>query len=479
MKLTPKQKQALQILKEKPRLLFKPNRFQQRLCMSTKKTVVAVAANRIGKTYGMAYAITCHLLGKYPKWWEGPKFSHAPNLLLLGVDGDQLRKGIQKHLVGDVYEGKVQTGNLIHPTEIVGTSPWSGVKGGITELRVKHSTGDTSAMAISSYRAGVGTIMGMERDFVGIDEEPPEEIYTQALTRLLTGNKKKGGYMMAVYTPENGYTRLTIQMLESPSDNVDVIRGTWEDAEHLDEEAKADLLSKLPERERAMRSEGIPLAGAGVVYPVMQKEYVIEPIEVPAHWKQVIGIDFGWNHPTTAIKVAYDTENEMYYVVGEYGASKTPVPVHASAIKRLGEGLNVVWPADGASERNSGETLKRQFHNEGIKMTEKHFTNPDTFSKNVSNRSVEAGLEHIRTLFSQKRIKVFNTCTSLIREISIYRYDRNNKIVKEQDDYVDAFRYALLSVGRYGRTEGSANQAVAGYDLREWEESVPDLAACW
>ena len=33
---------------------------------------MAMAANRVGKTFGMGgYEMTAHLTGKYPHWWEG------------------------------------------------------------------------------------------------------------------------------------------------------------------------------------------------------------------------------------------------------------------------------------------------------------------------------------------------------------------------------------------------------------------------
>jgi hypothetical protein len=37
----------------------------------------AIAANRIGKTWGIGgFETTLHLTGDYPEWWEGRRFDH-------------------------------------------------------------------------------------------------------------------------------------------------------------------------------------------------------------------------------------------------------------------------------------------------------------------------------------------------------------------------------------------------------------------
>ena len=67
--------------------------------------------------------------------------------------------------------------------------------------------------------------------------------------------------------------------------------------------------------------------------------------------------------------------------------------------------------------------------------------------------SVEAGIQRVRELFKQNRIKIYKTCENLIWELETYRYqekqpEQNIKEVpiKENDHAVDALRYALYTV---------------------------------
>jgi hypothetical protein len=65
---------------------------------------------------------------------------------------------------------------------------------------------------------------------------------------------------------------------------------------------KAQRLAALRPHERDMRSKGIPLQGAGLIFPVADDDIVIDPIEIPRHWPQIIGVDFGIStqHPFSA-----------------------------------------------------------------------------------------------------------------------------------------------------------------------------------
>ena len=66
--------------------------------------VMILAANRTGKTLSAGYQVALHMTGDYPDWWEGYRFTHAPNVLVSGVNNDQLKIVVQKELFGDITE---------------------------------------------------------------------------------------------------------------------------------------------------------------------------------------------------------------------------------------------------------------------------------------------------------------------------------------------------------------------------------------
>ena len=81
---------------------FSPYPFQSEFYAKGKdqKVRALIAANRVGKTYSAAMELTYHLTGDYPKWWEGRKWDRPIKAVAAGISSTQVRKVIQKELVG-------------------------------------------------------------------------------------------------------------------------------------------------------------------------------------------------------------------------------------------------------------------------------------------------------------------------------------------------------------------------------------------
>ena len=43
------------------------------------------------------------------------------------------------------------------------------------------------------------------------------------------------------------------------------------------------------------------------------------------------------------------------------------------------------------------------------------------------------------------RLKIFKSCTNLLKELSLYHRDDKGKIVKKNDHLIDAMRYLVMS----------------------------------
>ena len=63
------------------------------------------------------------------------------------------------------------------------------------------------------------------------------------------------------------------------------------------------------------------------------------------------------------------------------------------------------------------------------------------------------------------RLKVFRTCSGWVREYRRY-HRKDGKIVKLDDDLIDASRYAVVSVSRYGE------QASERSRLTPWDKPL-------
>jgi len=236
-----------------------------------------------------------------------------------------------------------------------------------------------------------------------------------------------------------------------------LVMAGWHDVPHLDEKTKRELWDSTPEYQRKARSMGIPSLGSGAIFPLDEASIKVDPFPLPAHWPRIAGMDFGWDHPTAASWLAYDRDTDVVYLTDCYAASKTLIPVHASAIKARGQWIPMAWPHDGYQVKDamSGDQLAVQYRNEGLNMLQMHAqfepSGMDGGEEKRSLVSVEAGLQEMLTRMQTGRFRVFSTLTEWFEEFRLYRREKG-VVVKEFDDRICSTRYALMML-RFAITE--------------------------
>ena len=432
----------------------------------TNKQRMLMAANRVGKTASQAAEVAYHLTGLYPDWWEGIRFNRPTKIWCLGVSGEQLRDVIVKELCGNYLgDGKFDGTGLIPQRLIFQVTPAMGTPRLPRDVAIRHEAGNTSLVSFKSYTQGQHVLMGSSQDYIWIDEEPTDTaIYPQCLTRTATGNDGKGGFLVGTLTPENGMTELVSQFMDHPADGQFLQNVTWDDAPHLNEATKKQLLEAIPEYQRDMRSKGIPVLGEGMIFPIAEEAIKCDPFEIPAHYKKLAGVDFGISHPTTCVWTAYNPDNDTIYVYDVYKKEGEVPAVHSSAIKGRGKDIPVIYPHDGDNtEKGSGRTLAEMYLEAGVLMIGK-FTNPD------GTNYVEPALMEMLERFRTGRLKVFSNLTPWFEEFRRY-HRKKGKIHKEFDDLMDATRYAAISVTRFGQNRVEREQMTngrSGYTTHEY-----------
>lgn len=402
-----------------------------------------MAGNRVGKTIAGTYEDALHATGLYPDWWEGRTFDHATRGWIAGKTNETTRDILQLELFGNViYKngGKTKTvdGTGIIPRHLIDEKSirWkSGVADLIDKVRIKHKSGEWSYIGLKSYQQGRGSFEGTAMHYIHLDEEPPEEVYTECLTRTATTK----GLIYITFTPLMGVTPMVKNFIAKADEGINsVTRATWDDAPHLTEDDKANYLALFPKHEHKARMEGIPYAGSGLIYPVDEEDLTVERFDIPAHWARIKGLDFGWDHPTAMIELAWDRDNDIVYLINEYSAREKTPSEHAPHINDSGSWQPVAWPHDGYQhDKGSGDTLKDQYKKAGVNMLHDRATHVD------GSNGVEAGLMEILTRMEQGRFKVFDDCTEWLDERRTYHRDKG-KIVKLYDDLMDAMRYAVM-----------------------------------
>lgn len=217
-----------------------------------------------------------------------------------------------------------------------------------------------------------------------------------------------------------------------------VTQMTIDDAEHYTDAQRTEIIASYPAYEREARTKGIPIMGSGRVFPIPEDDILCDPIVIPSIWSQIVGIDFGWDHPFAAVHCAWDKDADCFYVTKEYAARESTPVVHAAAIKPWGSWVPIAWPHDGmAHDKGSGEALRDQYDAQGLNML------PDKATHEDGGYGLEAGIFEMLDRMQTGRFKVFSTCTGWLQEYRLYHREKG-LIVPIKDDRISASRYALM-----------------------------------
>lgn len=411
--------------------------------------VCLCAANRIGKTYLGTYVDAIHLMGDYPEGWEGHVFDKPPTVWALGYSGEKTRDLLQRAIIGiktdTGFDGGLVPNELIESYESM-----TGTPGAMRTVRVKHKSGGVSTIQFWSYSQGQHALMGDNVDFFHIDEEPKDQsIHPQVLTRTATGDSGRGGRGILTFTPENGRTELVISFMDRPGKGQVFMQKGWNDAPHLSEKVKETLLESFPPHQRDMRTKGIPMLGHGRIYDMSEEFITCAAFTIPDHWLVINGMDFGWDHPQSHIQLAFDPDDEIFYLTHAIKIRQTTPENAWGAIKKWATGVPTAWPHDGLnSEKSSGDAQKTAYVTAGFRMLPKHTTFPSVpdgkGGMRTGGNGVEAGLFEIRNLMQSGKFKVFDGLRDFFEEFNQYHRNENGKIVKVRDDILDALRYAYM-----------------------------------
>lgn len=428
---------------------------------------LALCANQVGKTTAALTELTYHLTGLYPSWWVGHRYPLAQTWWVCGTTQKDVKDVLQERLLGPV--GSFGTGFI--PKALLDFDSLKDAKKAetpITSFRVKHTSGGFSTVTFKSYEQGREAFQGKPGISVLLDEEPPIQVYTEALIRTIAGENRA----LLTFTPLKGISETVLNFLGdedimsakgelAPSRYL--VRASWDDTPHLDEKKKAALLLTIPEFQRDARMKGIPSLGSGAIFPVAESSWSIDPFEIPKHWPRCYGFDVGRN--TAATWIAYDRESATYYTYAEAFQVEGAPSTFAATIQARGKWIRgAIDTAARGRGATDGQNLYQMYQDLGL-----HIQNAD--------KAVEAGLFHILDLLIQGRLKVFNTCKRLVEEIRMYRRDEKGNIVKKNDHLCDSWRYSLFTADKILWTELEAEAILnpKPYDY----EPPPQYADSW
>lgn len=181
--------------------------------------------------------------------------------------------------------------------------------------------------------------------------------------------------------------------------------------------------------------------------------HVIEPFEIPKHWRRYRSFDFGYAKPFAVQWWAVDSDGTVYLYRQLYGCTGTPntgIKIEPSEIARrireIEASDNNAYPFLGVADpsiwdesRGSSGTVINMMEREGI-----------YFDKGDNKRLPGKMQLHHRLAFDEDgfpKMYVFKTCKHFIRTLPNLVYDEQNpediNTQNEDHDY-DACRYFLM-----------------------------------
>lgn len=393
-----------------------------------------MAANRFGKTEAGAAEVSFHLTGLYPPWWQGRVFTEPVDVWVGGVTNESTRDVVQEKLLGPPSQRSLWGSGTIPGRCLGEVSMARGVADLVDTVVVRHVSGGNSTLQLKSYERGREKWQGTGKHCVWFDEEPPEDIYTEGRTRT----HDKRGIVLITFTPLLGMSEVVRRFLLEPSPQRAVVTATIDDAEHFTPAQRAEIIASYAPHEREARTRGVPTLGSGRIFPVEEAAIVIAPIAIQPHWPRIGGLDFGWDHPTSAVQLAWDRDKDVIYLTADYRVRQTLPALHAAALKPWGKTMPWSWPHDGLiTDKTSGIQVAKQFTELGLNMLPERATFDD------GTNGVEAGIMRMLERMQTNRWKVFSTCGAWLEEFRLYHRE-DGKVVKEYDDTIDASRYAMM-----------------------------------
>ena len=303
------------------------------------------------------------------------------------------------------------------------------------ELKVATNDGKESIIFLRGWEAAE-TLRGQQFDFVVIDEIASMRnfwsVWYEVIRPTLTDKK---GEVLFISTPKGFNHFYDLYNKEAEDPDFKSFHFTSFDNPHIPKEEIEKAQVEMPGDAFDQEYMADFRKTEGLVYKEFDRERHTtsdEPIKVIEY---LAGIDFGFNHPAAVIHVKRDYDG-VYWITDEWVRTKrTEIQIAEYVVSCK---FNRVYP----DPENPSAIQVMNDHSLPVMEVVK------------GKGSVQSGINKVRELFKQNRIRINKKCKNLILELETYSYDQekvdrgaseypSENPIKEHDDALDALRYAI------------------------------------
>jgi PBSX family phage terminase large subunit len=224
---------------------------------------------------------------------------------------------------------------------------------------------------------------------------------------------------------------LSGEALEKPELYQAMLLNPEDNKENLPDDYISDILDVLPEKQKARFKNGLWVKAEGVIYERFDETMIVKVDELPKEFDRfAAGQDFGLN--ITFVKIGW--LGDVIFVIGDYGAFNMTT-----------QSFNEELQARGLFDCPNGAPPEAAF---GLPV----YCDPaggeriqEVTGGTKANNSVDSGIDYINAKIERRQFFVCDRCTGVLSEIWDYCRDEAGQIVKVNDHYLDALRYAIFS----------------------------------
>jgi phage terminase large subunit len=211
--------------------------------------------------------------------------------------------------------------------------------------------------------------------------------------------------------------------LEKPELYQSMVLNPEDNRENLPDDYISDILDVLPEKQKARFRDGLWVKADGVIYEKFDESMIVkaETLKNIIFTRYAAGQDFGLN--VTFVKIGWADED--VYVLDDYGAFNMTTQSFNEELKARGLFDGDIFPV--YCDPAGGERIQEVTGGE------------------KANNSVESGIDYINAKIERHQFYVSDRCTGVLSEIWDYCRDEAGEIVKVNDHYLDALRYAIFT----------------------------------
>jgi phage terminase large subunit-like protein len=413
---------------------FEPLTYQKPAWFSKHKFQLFEGGNRSGKTELVIAKIVAIALGTHPEIKRvGPQ--------KIRIIATVLNEGALTVIVNKLKK-------FIPVRKLRGESWRSGFRVDRRTFYFKNG----STIQLMATTQDLDNFRGEDLDIVVFDEEPPEDIFDENITRLADRN----GMCFLSMTPHKGLTWSWRRLVKEAGKNIDIAYFFFDPMKnyYINRREHLRAVFTMSQREFQIRILGKRISLEGLVYyPFEEEKHVIAPFVLPASAQLYLGVDYGLQNPTAgtlwAVVPGEGSSPEKHYIVDEYYETGRTVKQNA---ERMATWLRDKWGTHRIrrvyTDPNSGSQRSEQTSERNVDVFRTEFWRvygkpvPVILGKKEQG-CVEHRINRVLELLSpdasgKVRLQFFSTCFHHIDEIENYIYpqrrDENmNKIEKPKE----------------------------------------------